>query len=278
MKYMRDSIMKGEPFGQNVFRPAVKPRGILTRCRCAKGAIGIIGVSWIRKRRHAHTRHVARPSASKAFRNRIHPRWPTSRPGCKGAPKCAATTSSEPTSRIRRISTTAHTPLFRSMYTSYHRCQRLAVAWILLPGHRHYRTENHTAHRHTPARVQPRMVYLGIINDVHYRFEINNVHITTKQIYRDMKLKFLFSFCLARHSVGISAAGLPRRNPSTSRPTSLTNAKEILERNLTNPSTVRLSPTTTSSEIALHDKDYTTAKADLSTRVFAANPRALSTR
>ena len=46
VKYMRDSIMKGEPFGQNVFAQQ-SSREVFDQVQMRKGAIGIIGVSWI---------------------------------------------------------------------------------------------------------------------------------------------------------------------------------------------------------------------------------------
>ena len=76
-----------------------------------------------------------------------------------------------------------------------------------------------------------------------------------------MKLKFLFSFCLAA-TLSASAQQGYLDGIEYFKADQFDNAKEILERNLNNPSTDKALAYYYLGEIALHDKDYTTAKAD----------------
>ncbi|WP_434968104.1 tetratricopeptide repeat protein, partial [Muribaculum intestinale] len=86
-----------------------------------------------------------------------------------------------------------------------------------------------------------------------------------------MKLKFLFSFCLAA-TLSASAQQGYLDGIEYFKADQFDNAKEILERNLNNPSTDKALAYYYLGEIALHDKDYTTAKADFD-KGLAANPQ-----
>lgn len=86
-----------------------------------------------------------------------------------------------------------------------------------------------------------------------------------------MKLKFLFSFCLAA-TLSASAQQGYLDGIEYFKADQFDNAKEILERNLNAPSTDKALAYYYLGEIALHDKDYTTAKADFD-KGLAANPQ-----
>ena len=84
-----------------------------------------------------------------------------------------------------------------------------------------------------------------------------------------MKMKFLFSFCLAA-ALSASAQGY-RDGIEYFKADQFDNAKEILERNLNDASTDKALAYYYLGEIALRDKDFNTAKADFD-KGLAANP------
>ena len=155
VKYMRDSIMKGEPFGQNVFAQQ-SSREVFDQVQMRKGAIGIIGVSWISA--DMRTRDMSRDERIKSLQEQD-----TTVADFDPAVKGAQSAPRRPAQSLQAVSGVylrRHIPLFRSMYMI-----TTGVNGSLSHGFYSFVTGTigQKIIQRTgilPARVQPRMVYL----------------------------------------------------------------------------------------------------------------------